>query len=99
MPMQTLLDQIAGLLRSRGLTIDYLTPPGFNQEQVWHVSDVAEEVIIRVRIEADINGHPEFWVSAFASYAAKYLVPIVTKIGDARDEVVQQSINARNRPS
>lgn len=97
--MQTLLDHIAELLRERGLTIDYLTIPGFDQEQVWHVSDVAEEVIIRVWIEADINGHPEFWVSAFAGYAAKYLVPIVTRIGDARDEVVQQSLNARNQPS
>ena len=93
--MQLVLDEIAELLGARGLTIDTGTDPANAAEQVWHVSDVPEETVIRVMIMTDTNNHPSFWTPAFAGYAAKYIVPIVTLIGDARDEVVQRHLDAR----
>jgi hypothetical protein len=93
--MEIMLNEIADLLRARGLTIAIGTNPAEPASQIWDVSDVPEETVIRVMIFPDYNGYPSFWTSAFASYAAAYIIPIVTRIGDARDEVVQRHLDAR----
>lgn len=97
--MQKLLDEIAVRLREKGLTVEIgVSPPN---EQFWHVSDEPDETMIRVMIFPDYNGYPSFWVDSFAAYAAKYIVPIVTRIGDARDEIIQDHLMAhrqRDRP-
>ena len=93
--MHIMLHEIAELLRARGLTIDTGTDPADAAEQVWRVSDRPEETVIRVMIMPDMNNYPSFWTPAFAGYAAKYIVPIVTRIGDARDQVVQRHLDAR----
>ena len=93
--MHIMPDEIAELLRARGLTIDMGIHPADAAAQIWHVSDMPDESIIRVMIFPDDNGYPSFWTPAFADYAAKYIVPIVTRIGDARDEVVQRHLDAR----
>ena len=93
--MQLVLDEIAELLRARGLTIDNGTDPADAAEQVWHVSDAPEETVIRVMMMPDMNNYPSFWTPAVAGYAAEYIVPIVTRIGDARTEVVQRHLDAR----
>ena len=93
--MDTMLDEIADLLIARGLTIDFDTRFDESGSTLRLVADLAEETLIRVIVRPDYNGHPEFWVQAFASYAAQYIVPVVTRLGDARDEVVQRRIVTR----
>lgn len=93
--METMLSEIADLLIARDLTIDTRLTDAPSFERIWYVSDLADQTIIQVIIRPDFNGHPEFWVQSFASYAAQYIVPIVTRLGDARDEVVQRRLVAR----
>ncbi len=90
--MHEMLHDIADLLRAGGLTIDVAADPADTERQAWDVSDVPGESVIRVMVLTDTNGHPAFWTPAFASYAAKYIAPIVTRIGDARDEVIQRHV-------
>ena len=93
--MESMLDEIADLLRTSGLTIDPRPGPGDPITQIWDVSDMPAETVIRVMILRDINGNPDIWTPAFAGYAAKYIVPIVTRIGDARDQVIQRHNDTR----
>lgn len=53
--MHIMLHEIAELLPAQGLTIDTGTDPADAAEQVWHVSDVPEETVIRVMIMPDMN--------------------------------------------
>ena len=69
--MHLVLHEIAELLRARGLTIDTGTDPADAAEQVWHVSDVPEETVIRVMMMPDMNNYPSFWTPAVAGSAAK----------------------------
>ena len=89
--MQIMLDAIADLLRQRGLTIEVGSTSG---EDFWYVSDVPEQTVIRVMIFPDYNGYPSFWTESFASYAEQYVIPIITRIGDARDEVIDEHLMA-----
>ena len=90
--MQKRLDEIAVRLREKGLTVEVRVSP--QGEEFWHVSDEPEQTMITVLIFPDFNGHPSFWIESFAAYAAEYIVPIVTRIGDARDELFQEHLMA-----
>ena len=93
--MEIMLDEIADLLTEHGLTVVArpISDPAI--EGLWHVSDLAAECVIQVMITRDATGNPEFWTRCFAAYAADYIVPIVARIGDARDEVLCRRANAR----
>ena len=100
--MQRMLTEIARSLEESDLTIEQYDCPGNSDGLIWHISDTAQETIIRVMILPGGNGYPEFWCPAFAGYAAKYIVPIVTRLGDARDRAITRDgeyFASRNRRS
>ena len=58
--MKDTLNDIADLLRQRGLTIDVGISPYDAVQQIWYVSDLPEQTMIRVMIVPDPNGQPSF---------------------------------------
>lgn len=93
--MDPMLAEIAALVVANGLTIED-SETHSDGTTLWLLSDPVAGAVIRVKIMPNFNGHPEFWVQSFASYAASYIVPIVTRLGDARHEVIQSRLVARS---
>lgn len=88
--MDAMLIEIAELLSAGGLNIEIGPELAGVDAQVWTISDALGGTDVRILVMTDDNSHPTLWVPAFASYAEKYIVPIVTRIGDARDQVVER---------
>lgn len=93
--MDEFLNDVADMLMASGLTVNSRYGHHATIECIWDVADLAAETVIQVLVLRDMNGHPEFWTRTFANYAADYVLPIVTRIGDARDEVMRRRANAR----
>lgn len=92
------LEEIAAELRARGLDVRSLGYGGVaSLAPIWSIIDPVEDVVIRVMVTPDANNNPRFWAEAFCSVNAAYVVPTITKLGDAANEVlVRRAAKARN---
>lgn len=83
------LDEIADELRQRGLDVRTLGYGGVGSlTPVWSIIDPAEDVVIRVMVTPSANNTPQFWAESFCSTNARYVVPIITRLGDVANEVL-----------
>ncbi|EJL20430.1 hypothetical protein [Novosphingobium sp. AP12] len=83
----TKLERIAGELRLRGLDVSTLAEQTGDIAAVWAITDRTEDTIIRVIVLQGVNGNPTFWPEAFNTTSARFVTPIILRLGDVVEQI------------